>query len=81
MMEQGTFSLDLASFKSALVSTVLMAVLAVLVYVIGLGDIWKISWYSLTNIGVIALATGIVSLIKNFLTGNNGTFAGLTKIQ
>ena len=80
-MEQGTFTLSLASLKSALVSVVLMAVLAMLVYIIGLGDIWKIESHALINIGVIALATGLVSLIKNFLTSSSGTFAGITNIE
>jgi len=80
-MEQGTFTLNGASFKSALVSAILLAVLAILAYIIGLGDLWKIDLRTLVNIGGIALATGIVSLIKNFLTSNNGSFLGITKIE
>jgi hypothetical protein len=80
-MNTGIFTLNLASFKSALVSTVLMAILAMLVYIIGLGDVWQIDLKALTNIGILALATGLVSLIKNFLTSNDGNFAGLTKIE
>ena len=80
-MNAGIFTLNLASFKSALISAVLMAVIAIAGYVIGLGDLWKIDLHSLTNIGVMALLTGIVSLIKNYLTSNSGTFAGIVKVE
>jgi hypothetical protein len=80
-MQNGIFTLNLASFKSALVSTVLMAIVAMAGYIIGLGDLWKIDLHSLTNIGVMALLTGIVSLIKNFLTSDAGNFAGIVKVD
>ena len=80
MNTNGIFTLNVASLKSALVSAVLMAVVAMAGYVIGLGDLWKIDVHILTNIGVMALLTGIVSLIKNFLTSDSGTFAGIVKV-
>ncbi len=67
----------ITSLKSALVSTVLMAVITVAGYIIGLGDIWKIDVHTLINLGVVSLLTGLVSLIKNYLTTENGTVAGL----
>lgn len=80
-MNTGIFTLNLASFKSALISTLLMVVVAMAGYIIGLGDIFSIDLKVLTNIGVMALLTGIVSLIKNFLTSDSGKFAGITKIE
>jgi hypothetical protein len=77
----GFFTLNLASFKSALVSAVLMGVLATALYVINIGDVWQIDLKALTNVGVMAFLTGIVSLIKNLLTDNGGTFAGVIKTE
>jgi hypothetical protein len=79
-MTNGVFTIDWEGVKSALVSVVLMALLSVLLYVIGVGDLWQLDMRSLVNIGVISLFTGIVSLIKNFLTSDEGKFLGLTKI-
>lgn len=80
-MNTGIFTLNWESFKSALVSAVIMTVIAVAGYVIGLGDLWKIEFHAIINIGVMAFLTGLVSLIKNFLTSDSGTFAGSVKIQ
>lgn len=66
--------------KSAFVSLVLMALLQVAGYLISLGDLWKIDVHTLVNISVISLATGLVSLIKNVLTTDNGNFVGLMKV-
>jgi len=80
-MNNGIFELNIESFKSALVSTVLMAVLGVAGYVISLGDIFQIDWKALANVGAMSLLTGIVSLIKNFLTSSSGVFAGTIKTE
>ena len=80
-MNSGIFQVDFEGLKSALVSTILMAVLGVAGYIIGLGDIFQIDWRALANVGVMALLTGVVSLIKNFLTSDSGKFANITKIE
>lgn len=80
-MNTGIFTLNLESFKSALVSALLMAFVATAGYVIGLGDIFKVEWHALINVAVMALLTGFVSLVKNFLTSDSGTFAGSIKIE
>jgi hypothetical protein len=77
----GIFTLNWESFKSAAVSVVLMAILSIMTYIIGLGDIFAVDWKALINIGIISLATGIVSLIKNFFTSTSGKFAGTFKIE
>lgn len=80
-MSNGVFTLDAESLKGALVSTLLMAILGVLGYVVGLGDVYKIDLHALVNVGVMSLSTGIISLIKNFLSDNKGVFAGMIKTQ
>jgi len=78
-MANGILTLDFTAVKSALVSTVLMAILTMSGYVIGLGDVSKIDGHTLLNLGVMSLLTGLVSLIKNFLTTNDGKFLGATQ--
>lgn len=72
---------NLEILKSALVSTVLMAVLAMAMYVLNLGDVFKIEVHSLVNVGVMALLTGVVSLIKSLLTDSEGKFVGKMKVK
>ena len=64
-------------FKSALVSCLIMGVLAGLLYIIGVGNIFALDFHSLANIVAIAIATGIVSFIKSSFTTPTGTFAGV----
>lgn len=65
------------SIKSALVSGVITAILAVAGYIIGVGDIFKIDVHALVNVGALALLTTIVSLIKASLTTKTGTVGGI----
>lgn len=81
MQNNGIFSLDWANVKSAAVTVVLWALVAVAGYIVGLGDIWKIDWHVMANIGALSLLSGFISLVKNFLTSNSGSFAGVTQIQ
>jgi hypothetical protein len=74
-------SINLNDIKSALVSAVLMAVLAMAMYIINAGNIFAIDWNDLANTGIIALLTGVVSLVKSLLTNNNGVFAGSVKVK
>ena len=69
--------LDLNAFRSAIVSTVLWAFIAVAGYVISLGDIFVVEWKVLVNIGALSLLTGLVSVIKNYLTNENGKVVGM----
>ncbi len=74
------FSLSITNYKNALVTVLLTAVLAVVVYVVGLGDIFKVNWHDFVNIGVLALLNGLISLIKQFLTTDSGKFLGTVKV-
>lgn len=71
------FKLDWTKVKNALVWVVLTAVLGVLLYVVGVGDIYQINFHSLTNIFALAVANGIISIIKSLLTTNSGKVAGV----
>lgn len=73
--------MNFTNIKSALVSAVLMAILTVAGYVISLGNIFAIDWKVMANLGVISLLTGLVSLIKNYLTNDDGKFVGTLQIK
>lgn len=73
------FTLSKENIMSAVVYVVLTAFLGLLAYVVGIGDVYKIDFHSVVNIFSIAIATGLVSIIKNFLTDNSGAFLGVAK--
>lgn len=74
-------NMNFEMLKSALVSAVLMALVQVAGYIIGIGNIFAIDWKVMANMGVIALLTGLVSVVKNLLTTDNGNFAGIIKVK
>lgn len=74
------FTLSWTNVKSALITALLTAVLAMGAYVLGIGDIFKIDWKAITNIGVLSLITAIVSIIKSLLTTDKGKFLGAVKV-
>ncbi len=64
--------------KNALVWVVLTAIVVVLAYVISVGDIFKLDWRVMINLGVLSLCNGVISLIKSFMTNyEKGTIAGI----
>lgn len=75
------FSISWLNVKSALVSALITAILAMASYIIGVGDIFHLDSHSLVNIGVLAALTTVVSLIKSFLTNENGTFVGSVQVK
>ena len=72
--KQNKMSNNLKTVGGALVSGVLVAVLG---YLLSIGDIWKISLHSIVNIGVMAFAG---SLLKVFGTTSNNNFAGVVPL-
>ena len=72
---------NITALTSALVSTFLWALVVMAGYVISLGDIFMIDWRVMANIGTLSLLTGLVSLIKNYLTTQKGTVAGLKVVE
>jgi len=71
----------LIQVKSALVSTVLMAVLGLATYILGVGDVFALDFHTLVNVGAVSLLTGIVSLVKALLSNEEGDFLGVVKIK
>ena len=65
------------SIKSALISGVIAAFLAVAGYIIGVGDVFKLDPHALINTAVMATLVALVSLIKSGLTSNSGDVAGV----
>jgi hypothetical protein len=68
----------LTNIKSALVSGVIMAILAIAGYVLGVGDVYSLDHKMIVNTGVMALLTAIVSYIKSSATDDAGKFLGIT---
>ena len=69
------------NIKSALVSSFLTGVAAMLMYILGVGTIFGIDFQNLVTVGVLATIPGIVSLIKQLTTTDRGNFIGAVKIQ
>jgi hypothetical protein len=84
---KGLLSLNWTNIKSALVYGVLMVAvtfsLVALALVIGHGSIFGVDWRNVVDKGAIA-ALGVivtmVSLLKNFLTDNEGKFLGMVEV-
>ena len=75
------FTLSWTEIKSALVYAILTAVSAMIVHIVGLGDIFSISIKPLINIGAMSLGVGLISIIKNLLTNSRGNFLGAVKVK
>lgn len=69
--------MNITNLKSALVSAVLMAILAVLAFIVQQGSIFGLNVQQVANVFVISLFTAIVSFVKNSFTSPVGTFAGI----
>ena len=76
----GILTLSWTNCKSALVYGLLSAILAMSLYAISIGDVFKLDLHALINSGVFGLLAVLVSLIKNLLTTNQGNFLGTTKV-
>lgn len=74
------FTVNWAQIRSACVSIGLAVVLAVAVYIVGVGDIFAIEYKTLINIGVLAGLVGIIDLVKSLLTTKQGDFVGAVNI-
>lgn len=75
------FQLTWTNIKSALVSALITAILAIAGYIIGVGDVFAIDVHALVNVGALSALTAVVSVIKSFLTTNGGNFVGAVSIK
>lgn len=67
----------ITNIKSALISGVLMTVLAIATYILSVGDIFSVDGKTMVNIGIMSLLTAIVSFVKSSFTSDAGKFAGI----
>jgi hypothetical protein len=79
-MENGIGKLDWANIKSALVYGLLWGVLAIVIYMIQIGDIYALNYRDLSNAGVYGVLGSLVSVLKNLLTTDKGNFVGAVKV-
>ena len=74
------FKLSKENIKSALVYGLLSGILAIFMYALEVGDLFKLDWKALVNAGVFAFMIAMVSVIKNLLTSDEGKFLGITTV-
>lgn len=75
------FTINWVNIKSALVSALITAVLAIAGYIIGIGDVFKLDLHTLINVASISGLTALVSIIKSYFTTNDGNFLGAISIK
>ena len=71
------FKLNWKDVLNALAAAVVGGVLAMIFYVLKVGDIFGVDFHSMINVGAIALLTGVASLIQTFFTTSSGNFVGI----
>ena len=58
-------------------SAIVYGLVAVILFIIAKGSIFGLDWRVITDVGIMAILT---SFVKNFLTTNEGNFAGVVKV-
>ena len=79
-MQNGIFKLDLASIADAVLTAIVTAVIVAAVSLVTTAgfDIFTANWVQIGhNMANIAFIAGIVSLGKDFLSTNSGSFLGV----
>lgn len=74
-------TLTWTNIKSAIVYILLTAFIQIALYIIGIGDVYKLDSHLVINMAVTSLLVGAVSVVKNLLTTNDGNFLGVTKVS
>ena len=75
------FTISWAQIKNAIAYIFLTAILGMGLYVLGVGDVFQINFQNLINIGAISIVSGIVSIIKDLLTTEQGKLAGVFPLK
>lgn len=75
------FTVNMVNIKSALMFALLIAVIEVLVYVIGVGDVFALDFKAVVNALVFPFLGAVLSLLKSFLTTSGGKFAGIVQVK
>lgn len=74
------FSLSKENIKSAIVYVIVTTLVAILLYILKVGSLFKINLHDLIDSGFMALTVGVSSLLKNLFTDNTGKFLYITKV-
>lgn len=74
-MNSSLLILNWKDVAGALITAVFVAVLG---YIVSIGDLWKLSGHAIANIAAMA---GAVSLLKDFATDSNGQLLGMIKVK
>lgn len=72
-----SFTLNWEDFRSSLITILFTSLVVMGLDIIAVGDINKVNYNAVINTGIIAGITGIVSLLKSFLTNSQGKLAGI----
>lgn len=73
--------MNITTIKSALVSGLIVGLLAMGVYIVKIGSIFGLNWHSVINVGVISFLTAVASLLKVGGTNTEGVFLGMVKVK
>jgi len=81
MEDTKLFRISWSNIKSAFIYALLILIIEILVYIIGVGSVFKIEWKSLIDAGLLPMFIFAVSILKNFLTTSKGNFLGFVKVK
>lgn len=77
--------LNWLDIKNSIVYFLLMlsleGLLALCLYIVGVGSIWKIDWKGLVDATVLPMIIALTSILKSLLTTKEGNFVGIAKIK
>lgn len=79
-MKNGIGKLSMVNVKSAVVSGLLWGLLAVGMYAVQVGSVFKLDWHFMVDAFVFAFLGFAINAIKNLLTTNDGNFLGSVKV-
>ena len=79
-MSNGIFKLDWVNVKSSLVYGGLWGLLAVLIRIKEVGNIFNLNWMDLANVFAMAAIAIVIVLLKNMFTTDSGKFLGVVSV-
>lgn len=79
-MKNGILGLSWVNVKSALVYAFLIFLSEAIIFIVHQGTIFGINWKELIDVSIIPVGVFVISIIKNLLTTNSGSFLGIIKV-
>ncbi len=80
-MQSKIFTVSWVNIKSALVTAFMVGLLAMVAYILKVGDIFNLNIHTMANVGALAFLGFIGSTFKSFFTTSEGKFAGVVKVS